>query len=301
MATTDVKADFCIEIDYQKDSENPSRVFESMTAIIKAFQDFDCDLIKSIDTKLEPVLLLEDIEIGSLRTWLVNVLKGLPDEAIKELDWKKFVGHYLVKSKYIVVKRMEGYTQLTDAKVIEDIQYELIEEAKKTDVKQFPNYTPMNMRKLVDNINKINTALEPLSKSDKATFKSSVGEASFNLELNITPEELEDLVTKEKIESDGIMILKVKRPDYLGHAMWDFKYNGRLIPAKILQESWLNDFQERKIDIRPGDSLRAKVKTTVKYGYDYEVIGNHYEILEVVEVLQGKPDSQTKLDFDVSE
>lgn len=298
MAASDLKADFCIEIDYKKESENPSRVFESMTAIIRAFQDFDRDLIKSIDSKIEPVLLLEDIEIGSLRTWLANVLKGIPDEAIKDLSWKKVVGHYLVKSKYIVIKKLEGRTQITDAQVIEDIQFELVEEAKKTDIKELPNYAPINMRRLVDNINKINSALEPLTKDDKAIFKSSVGDATFNLELNVTPEGLEDLVTKEKIVSDSIMILKVKRPDYLGQAMWDFKYNGRLMPAKILHESWLYDFQERKIDIRPGDSLRAKVKTTVKYGYDYEVIGNHYEIEEVLEVLQAKMDGQTKLDFD---
>jgi hypothetical protein len=68
-----LKADFCIEIDYKKDSENPSRVFEAMTALIKSFQSFDEDLIKSIDNKIEPVLLLEDIEIGSLKTWLANM------------------------------------------------------------------------------------------------------------------------------------------------------------------------------------------------------------------------------------
>jgi hypothetical protein len=295
-----LKADFCIEIDYKKDSENPSRVFEAMTALIKSFQSFDEDLIKSIDNKIEPVLLLEDIEIGSLKTWLANKLKGVPDEGLKDLSWKKIVGSYLVKAKHIVIKRLEGKTVLTDAKMIEYIQYELVEEAKKTDLKRFPSYAPVKMHTLVENINRINDSLKPLSKEDKALMKSDFGDASFNLELDITPESLEDLVTREKIVSDSVMILKVKQPDYLGQAMWTFKYSGRLVPAKIIHEEWLLKFQNREIDIRPGDSLRAKVTTTVKYGHDYEVIGHHYEIVEVLEVLQDDRNNQGRLEFDDS-
>lgn len=294
----ELKADFCIEIDYKKDSENPSRVFETMTGLIKAFQSFDEDLIKSIDNKIEPVLMLEDIQIGSLRTWLVNRLNGIPDEAIKELSWKKIVGNYLVKAKFIVVKRLEGKTSITNAKMIEDIQFELVEEAKKTDLKQFPSYAAVKMKTLVENISKINDSLKPLAEGDKASLKSDYGEASFNLELNISPESLEELVTKEKIVSESVMILKVKQPDYLGRAMWTFKYNSRLVFAKIVHDEWLSKFQERKIDIRPGDSIRAKVLTTVNYGHDYEVIGHHYEIMEVLEVLPGEKNSQGSLEFD---
>jgi len=35
------KADFCIEIQYRKESENPSRVFHSMSGIIDSFQEID--------------------------------------------------------------------------------------------------------------------------------------------------------------------------------------------------------------------------------------------------------------------
>ncbi|MCA2854711.1 MAG: hypothetical protein IM572_06270 [Chitinophagaceae bacterium] len=272
------QVDFCIEIDYKKDSENPARVFEAMSGLIKAFQAFDSDLIKSIDNKIEPILLLEDIEIGSIKAWLANGLRGIPDDAIKDLDWKKIVGNYLIKAKYILINKLSGKTLLTDASEIEDIQYELLEEAKKTNLKQFPSYTSIKMQTLVHNISNINSALKPLSKEDTASFKTGFGDASFNLELDISPESLEELVTKEKIASEVVMILKVKQPDYLGNAQWTFKYNGRLVYAKIINDEWLKKFQEREIDIRPGDSLRAKVTTTVNYGHDYEVIGHHYEM-----------------------
>ncbi len=56
-----ITADFCIEIDFKKDSESPTRVFRTMSDLIDAFHAFDIDLVKSIDSKIEPVMMLEDI------------------------------------------------------------------------------------------------------------------------------------------------------------------------------------------------------------------------------------------------
>jgi hypothetical protein len=57
-------SDFCITVDFKKKSDNPARVFKAMTDLITAFQKFDTHLIGGIDSQLEPVILLEDVEIG---------------------------------------------------------------------------------------------------------------------------------------------------------------------------------------------------------------------------------------------
>lgn len=281
----DLKADFCIKIDFERKSGNPARVFEAMSELIKAFQLFDKDLISSIDSKIEPVMFLEDIEIGSLKTWFISVLRGAPDEAIKDLDVKKAIGLYLVKAKYILLNRLEGKTLISDSSEIQDIQYEMVQEAEKTDVKQFPNYTPIPLQKIVQNIDNINNALLNLNENDRASLITSFGEANFNLELNFSPESIEDLITKEKIDSVSTMILRIKKPDYLGTSMWDFRHGTRLISAKICDINWLEKFHSRKVDIRPGDSFRARVNCTVKYGYDFSVVGTSYDVLEVIEII----------------
>lgn len=291
-----IQADFCIEIDFTKDSENPARIFQTMTDLITSFQDFDSNIIKGIDAKLDPVILLEDIEKGSLRTWLSNKLKGIPDEAVKSGDWKQLIGHYLIKAKYIVVNKLDGVTHLTDGKLIEDIQYELVEEAKKTDIKLFPHYQPMSLPKLVSSIEKINKSLKHLDKKDSVVIKSDFGDAKFNLDLDFSAEDIEEFLTKEKIENKSIMILKVKKPDYLGSSMWEFRFNGKIVPAKIIDESWLIKFQQRKVDIRPGDSIKANVNTIVKYGHDNNVISHNYEIIEVLDVLPLTDLTQFELD-----
>ena len=69
------ESDFTIEINFEKGSENPSRVFRSMSELIETFQFLDGSLVKTIDNKLESVLILDDIETDSLRSLLRNVLK----------------------------------------------------------------------------------------------------------------------------------------------------------------------------------------------------------------------------------
>lgn len=279
-------SDFCITIDFDKKSENPARVFQTMTDLIHAFQRFDSSLIKGIDAKLEPSILLEDVETGSLKTWLSSVLNGIPDEAVKSGDWKQLIGHYLVRAKYIVLDKLNGRTEISDGKLIEDIQYELVEEAKKTDVKLLPHYEPLPLPKLIKSIEEINNSLGHLSKEDKAYFESKDNDkATFNMSLEFSASTIEELLTRESLSHESTMILKVKKPDYLSTSMWEFKHSNKSLPAKILDDSWLIQFQQRKIDIRPGDSIKATVRTIVKYGHDNNVIGTTYEVVKVLEVL----------------
>ncbi|MDQ3049387.1 MAG: hypothetical protein M3Q95_00730, partial [Bacteroidota bacterium] len=77
-----MKSDFAIEIKFDKRSENPSRIFKTMSNLIEDLQSFDKKLVQNIDSKLEPTFLLEDIEISSLRVWLANVLRSVDDEGI---------------------------------------------------------------------------------------------------------------------------------------------------------------------------------------------------------------------------
>jgi len=276
--------DFSIIIDFDKKSPNPSRVFKSMASLIESFEQFDKDLVKHIDNKIETVLILEDVEKGSLKTILANALRKVPDSAIGDLDYKKIIGHYLLKAKYIALNALEGKVRLTDATEIEVIEMELKKAANETGIDQIPTYVPTNKKTIIKNIDNINQSLEVLSDTDKVSYESQFGNASFNLDLKIDVESMEDLITEEELESNSKMILKVKKPDYLGDSKWSFKHGNGTISAKITHEDWLKDFQNRKIDVRPQDSLVCMVKITVKYDYNYEVISTTHDITEVIKI-----------------
>lgn len=290
-----LKADFCIEIDFKKESEAPSRVFRTMSDLLDALQAFDRDLIQSIDTKIEPVVLLEDIEAGSIRAWLKYLLSGIDDEALKKMDWKPAVGKYLVQAKYSVIRFLEGKTEITDRPQMEALNKELLELAEETDIKHIPAYSPLPNRKLIENLLRITTATGNLLPGDGVKYITHDSEALFNLGFKVVPESIEDLLTKEIIKSDLEMIFKVKKPDYLGESKWELKHENRTIPVKIADTDWLDDFQNRKIDIRPGDSLRAMVHLETKYGYDLDVISINHTITKVIEVIPFNPSEESHL------
>lgn len=296
MSDLSSRADFCIEIDFEKGSESPSRVFRAMSELIEAFQEIDLDLVQSIDPKIEPIAIIEDVEAGSIRAWLKIVLKEIEDEALKKLDWKPQVGKYLVKAKYFLINYLEGKSSITTKEEIDQIETGLFALAEETEVRKFPAYTKINRKRLLMGLGKISSATKHLNEKDKAIFITADSETVINAEFDIVPEKLDELITKETIEHTSELILKIKKPDYLGISQWEFRHGRQPINAKVSDFSWLNNFRARKYDVRPGDALRAKVKTTVIYDYDNELIDTDYEIVEVLGIINMEPPEQLMLD-----
>src|ERR1035437_1218465 len=101
---------FALTVDFVKGKGDPSRPFRTMVSLIEALGRFDRDLVKSVDFTIEPVLLLENVEAGSIRSWFISILRSSDDAALSSGDWKRVVGEYTVKGKYALL-RMLGSAQ----------------------------------------------------------------------------------------------------------------------------------------------------------------------------------------------
>src|SRR5690554_1052976 len=95
---------FEVKINFETGSEKPSRVFKSMADIIDSLSIIDKGLIGSFAIDIRSDMVLEDIQAGSLKACLRNMLTAVDDDALKELDWKKLIGSFLVKGKYRILK-----------------------------------------------------------------------------------------------------------------------------------------------------------------------------------------------------
>jgi hypothetical protein len=263
-----------------------------MTELIDACGAIDKLLVQPIETRLEPVLLLEDIEAGSIRTWLRDQLMDLGDDSLGKLEWKPLVGKYLVKAKYRIVNFLEHRSTITDRANIVTLQRELLAEAEQAQIRPIPLQIPVPESEIVNMIKLLSDPLSRLRPGDYAKYITASEEASFNLDFTFAPEAIETLITKEVITGSMEMNLKVKRPDYLGDAMWDLRHEGHPIEAKIMDLEWLRAFQQRQIEVRPGDAIRAIVQVDVRYDYDNEVVGKRYIIIKVLRVVPG-----TQVDF----
>lgn len=280
------RADFAFEIDFVRGVGPASRVFAATHDFIKACEALDAELVKSIDSSIETVMVLEDIQEGSIRTWLRSALVAADDDALKSLDWKPQVGKYLVRAKYAVLQFIDDEAAPMNLPALRE---QIRQIAADTDVRHLPDYSPPSPRSLIGAVRDFQGVKDRLVDGDKARFLPDMVDLpawEFNLSFRMPVENIEDLAVARTITvPSSEMILPVKKPDYLGDSKWQLRHGQRNIEAKLEHSDWLRRFQNREVDVRPGDALRCKVQIEYLYGHDNELINERYTILEIIEVL----------------
>ncbi len=292
-ASQDIFDCFELTIDFVPNQGDPKRPFKSMSELIDAFQIIENHLIGTIDVSLETEIVLEDIEKGSLKSKFRNIIKGIPDEAVKEFDWKKLVGQFLLKAKKRILVWTDERNEINDRDSIKSLEGEIKKIAEESNLKQLPIYRNIPSDLLLSDILLIQNSLKHLEKTDKASYSYGSNSVDFNKNLKISNEIVREVLTKEIIDNTSEKIIKVKKPDYIGQSQWSFVFEGHLIDAKINDEQWLSNFQNRKIDVKPGDSLVVELFEQISYGYEMEVVYRHYEIIKVKKII--KPPTQTTI------
>lgn len=277
------KADFAFYIDFKRGEGPASRIFSATHDFITACEKFDRELVSSIDSHIETVMVLEDIEVASLKTWLRNALSATDDQALKDLDWKPQVGKYLVRAKYMVLRWIDDENSPRD---LPALGREIQKLAAETDVRHLPDYKPVDPQAILTAIADFQHVKDRLSLGDRASVITLEGEHEMNLTMRWNIEDIEALAVKEVQEIKApSMILVVKKPDYLGTSKWEMRLGKKPILAKIGHDEWLKEFQDRRIDVRPGDALKCEVMIEHHYGYDNELLSERYVINKVHEVL----------------
>lgn len=277
-------ADFAFEIDFKRGEGSPSRVFLAINNFIRGCEQIDAELAHTIDNNIETVLVLEDIEAGSIKVWLRNALHAVEDDALKTIDWKPAVGKYLVRAKYVIIRWLDDGSS---PKSLPALAREIQAIAVETDVKHLPDYQAPSPKALLDAAQNFEAVKNQLVPGDKATYIPRDGEPlEMNLSVRWNIEDIEAMAVKETVEFPiAPMILAVKKPDYLGDSKWELRHGKRAISAKIEDVPWLNQFQGRQVDVRPGDALRCDVRIEHLYGHDNELLTERYTIVRVNEVL----------------
>ena len=290
---TFLTSEFGIIIDYKKNSENPARVFQVMADLITAFQRIDKRLAELIDANIEPVILLEDIHSGSIQAWLRIALISNPDDSLYPANWKPLIGQFLIKGKMSLIDFMKDRSTINDNLELKPLADQIMQLAEMVNLKLLPTYPPLKQRKLLECLKDISMSLSPLMKGDRVNYISlDHGESALNIQFKLSSEDIEDLLTKNTSVKRGEKVLKIKKADYLGESMWDFKQGQITIQASIFDKGWLNDFQAGKITILPGDSLRATVSEYCRFDQNENLIGINYRVDSINEIIHASDQSE---------
>ncbi len=287
--------DYEIKVEFSPGSYDPARIFQAMAGLIGAFEEFDDHLAASISARLRPALTLEEVRTSSLVAKLRNILETVDDEALKELDWKKFVGSYLVRGKKFLVEWLRKRENVRSRSELEELRDRLLELARETNVLWLEVYEPIPIKILVADLLRLERSFAPLQESDRALLTVGGEEIEINISFALSEGPLEELAAERVVLETRERTMAVKKPDYLGRSMWEMKDEGHTVQVKISDEDWLDGFQTRDIPVRPGDSLRAQVRTRVGFDENNQVIFSHYEVRKVEEVIPRPRWKQTKL------
>lgn len=279
---------FCITIDYDRQSPHPEQVFLGLSKIIEAFTVLDSNLVNCIDSEIQPVILLEDVEKGSIKVWLKNMINSLPDDGLKNCDVKRILGEYLVKSKYLILSYIDGKESISKIEEVEALEQNILEMAKNTNTSEFECYTKPERESLLRSMSNMGDAFGYFRNNDHIYIETVNGNSTIiNKNFRLPKSSIEQFCAGDTFENTIDIILKVRRPDFLGDAQWGFRHGKNSMDAKILDDEWLSKYRNREVAVFPGDSLKVNLQSVVTYGKDNELISEKNAIIKVYEVVPG--------------
>lgn len=283
--------EFDLYIDFEEGKGSPSRVFHSMAGLVDTLSQLDQILADIVSEASRTTIVLDAVVGGSMRSKLRSILEEIPDDSIKDGDWKKILGHFLVRGKHILLEWLRENPEITSVEQVRELQRELETEAERTGARRLSMYRPADAQALLSVVAEIDRSVSLLDPSDIVRYESPHGRVEIAHLQHVTDELVRELLTREVIDSHGERIVKVKKPDFLGRSQWLFMYSGHAINATVDAAAWLDSFQAGDIDLKPGDSLRVIMHERVYYGYNMEVVHVSYSVTDVIEILNNpKPE-----------
>ena len=283
-----VEGEIGLVIDYQPGEVLAVNVLQAAMGMIEALDKLDAVLLSSVDTALEPVSVLNDVQHSSLKMLLARALRNTPDELIGNLDWKKWVGGLLVKGKYKLLARLDA-----DAPEIQRVLVELEPEYKSPS--NLIGYKPPTVLDVLDALDGVSKARSALP-GQVVKVQTELGDIDLPEVMSAASTEIHDLEHGETVINRGIEFFKVKSPDMIGASQWVVLRNNRSTRVDMLHQGWLEAYHRREHAVLPGDSLKCHFEERIQY----DAAGNEIErklfIVEVLAVITPPVQSALPLD-----
>lgn len=273
-----------VQVDYEPGTRDPGRVFRAMSQLLEAFQAIDRDLALAVTASIHVEVVLERVEAGSIRAVIRSVLQHVDDDALKNIDWKPLVGQYLVKAKHAILRWTDGKDRVASRADVLSLQKEIAGLAPAVP-RELLAAGAVPVERLLKDVQLISIAAAELLPEDSAALISAIDVTPVEKRIRVSDRDITQLLTQQTTTSESPMTLLVKKPDYLGNSKWEFKHGDNAMEARIGDREWLSRFQAGSVELKPGDSLKAIVKSEVAIGFEGGVVEVQHEVLTVLAVV----------------
>ncbi len=237
-----VEGEIALVIDYQPGESEAISVLTGAMQLIGSLDRLDHCLLSSIDSDLEPVSILNDVQHSSLKILLARVIRHIPDDVISNLEWKKWLGALLVKGKHRLLSS-------------NDTEIPQVLASLEDDYKNAPNttagYAPPSLTDTRAALRQVATARASLT-AGKVTVQTELGD----ILLPLTPTEALPIEPPSPISTNVLkdQVLLIKAAAFEGKRQWQFSDGSTSFGATISDEAFLQRV-ERGEHFGKGDSL----------------------------------------------
>jgi hypothetical protein len=277
LETEIVEGELSLVIDYTPGKTVAVDVLQTAMRLIQSLDALDNVLLSSVNTSLEPVSILNDVQHSSLKMLLARALRGVPDEHLTSLEWKRWVGGILVKGKHLLLQRLDA----DGPEVLEALQ-QLEPDYRAAPVGLIGYTVPAvsDVQQALDDVSKARSLLP----GQTITVQSELGDVILH-EAEDTPRGDEVVGPVTVVTNRGIEFFKIKSVDMLGASQWAIIRNNRVVKVDMLHLSWLQAYHERKYTLLPGDSLECKFEEAISYDASHTELERRLSVVEVLRVI----------------
>lgn len=288
------QSSFSIYIDYDTEAQGASRVFRAMASMIEAVQNLDRDLAATVRSDLQVVSQLKDVEASSLKALVESLTRYVDGEPQTEQGLTR-ASEFIERAREQIIDYVGGHSTVETRDDVKELRRAISIIAEDTGVDQVLTYATPPPRVLLERMQELGQATQELAPTDRLEYASARKLVPVNERFTIGAGRIEELITERTEEGVVNIVLVVKKPDYLGTSMWQFKFDSKLVEAKISDADWLSRFHAREIELQPGDGIHAEVGAIIRKDQEGRIVSEKYTVQRVLGVVRASELAQSVL------
>ncbi|MDM5264767.1 hypothetical protein PF327_11230 [Sulfurovum sp. XTW-4] len=257
---------------------NSKDFFNGVASFIVALDNLNNAIAKSFGGDVETEIYVTHIEGGSVRAYLRDVLKKLPDDKIHSIvtNPKDEFAKFLIDTKYKII----DYTNKTPNSFNKQVVKIIEDEIDKTPLREYGYSVDKNKVNILKSVGELSSSIKKLPATPLLELGNESAPMKGSYEFKI--EEVED-VTKHIHQIRQQFI--IKKPDIFGDSKWTIIFD-KNIDVSILDDDFKQKIRNRELSISYGDMLDADLLIETYLDQNIGIVDVKYSITKVYGIIE---------------
>lgn len=283
-----------IKLDFEKDN-NAVNIFNTLLELHQGIDVYNKALVNCISKDISVYSVVMDIEKGSIKVKLQDIVKRLPHNELLEkfIDIpsdaiKSSIKDILIKGKDVLFEVSELDASQFDK---EEFLYKKTEKIiLESNLSSFGAH--VSKEKIIKSADHVYKSIRN-SKNDIYINENNGNYKKINKSFEVNLENtFHDNIRENTIDIKMI----IKKPVFVGHSKWELLYENKTYDTVIEDETFKDKLHNREIAIMSGDLLECNFKSRLTYNDENEIIESKYYILKVYAVVPPKEEEFSLID-----